>query len=115
MTHRKKQEAELGCRYSCLLQLPYFDAVQMSIIDPMHNLYLGTAKYIFSRIWLNKEIIDNTSLKVINEQIASLVIYPEVRFNCLPASMEHPSALTAEQWMLWVNYYSLYCLYGQIP
>ena len=31
-------------RYSCLLQLPYFDPVRMTILDPMHNFYLGTAK-----------------------------------------------------------------------
>lgn len=46
-TSRNLKESELGCRYSCLLQLPYFDAVRMLIIDPMHNLYLGTAKYIY--------------------------------------------------------------------
>ena len=37
-TERKKKEKELGCRYSCLLQLPYFNAVKMLIVDPMHNL-----------------------------------------------------------------------------
>ena len=29
--------------------------------------------------------------------------------------MEYVSSLTAEQWMLWVNYYSLYCLYDILP
>ena len=51
-TERQRKESQLGCRYSCFLQLPYFDAVRMLIIDPMHNLYLGTAKYIFNVIWL---------------------------------------------------------------
>ena len=46
-SERQQKESQLGCRYSCFLQLPYFDAVCMLIIDPMHNLYLGTAKYIF--------------------------------------------------------------------
>ena len=40
---------------------------------------------------------------------------PEVRFARLPSNMEHSSSLTAEQWMIWVNYYSLNCLYGVIP
>lgn len=39
-------------------------------------------------------------------------IPPEVRFGSLPTCMEHYSSLTAEQWMLWVNYYSIFCLYG---
>ena len=49
-TAREHKESELGCRYSCLLQLPYFNAVRMLTIDPMHNLYMGTAKYIFNRV-----------------------------------------------------------------
>ena len=50
----KRTKAELlaceslhGCRYSELLRLSYFDPVRMLIIDPMHNLFLGSAKSIF--------------------------------------------------------------------
>ena len=114
-TERKHKESEFGCRYSCLLQLPYFDVVRMLIIDPMHNLYLGTAKHLFSRIWVKRDILDTSSLNTINERISLLRVPPEVRFNRLPACMDNSSSLTAEQWMLWVNYYSLYCLYELIP
>lgn len=38
-------EREHGVRYSKLLDLSYFDPVRMCIIDPMHNLLLGTAKH----------------------------------------------------------------------
>lgn len=41
---RKIIEKEHGIRYTCLLQLSYFDASRMCIVDPMHNLLLGTAK-----------------------------------------------------------------------
>lgn len=40
-------EANAGVRYSVLLDLPYFDPVKFTVIDPMHNLYLGTAKHVF--------------------------------------------------------------------
>lgn len=76
------------------LPLPYFDGVCMTIIDPMHNLYLGTAKYIFCQIWVKRGLIG--SLDIINERIQSLRIPSEVRFNRLPACMEYPSSLTAE-------------------
>lgn len=33
-----------GIRYSKLVKLPYFDIVCFHVIDPMHNLLLGTAK-----------------------------------------------------------------------
>lgn len=83
----------------------------MLVIDPMHNLYLGTAKRIF-----NNETINEASLKVIKERVASLVIPPEVRFSRLPESiMCYPSSLTAEQWLLWVNYYCMYCLFDVLP
>ena len=114
-TERQRKESELGCRYSSLLQLPYFDVVRMLIIDPMHNLYLGTAKHMLCKIWVRADIVDSKTLELINERILLLVIPPEIRFSRLPAHMEHASSLTAEQWMLWVNYYSIYCLHELIP
>lgn len=98
-TDRQHKESELGCRYSSLLQLPYFNVVRMLIIDPMHNLYLGTAKHVFSRIWVKRDIIDRKALDIINKRILLLIIPPEVRFNQLPACMHNCSSLTAEQWM----------------
>ena len=47
-TRQKDLESLLGCRYSCLLDLPYFDAPRMLCIDPMHNLFLGTGKHMLS-------------------------------------------------------------------
>lgn len=39
-------ERQYGVRYSALLELPYIDIVKMHIVDPMHNLFLGTAKRV---------------------------------------------------------------------
>lgn len=49
-------EKEQGIRYSELLELSYFDPIRMCIIDPMHNLLLGTAKHMLS-VWRGKDII----------------------------------------------------------
>ena len=114
-TSKQQKEAELGCRYSCLLQLPYFDAVRMLIIDPIHNIYLDTAKYILHGVWIKRNIISSNDVTNINEKLLSWVIPPEVRFGRLPASIEHSSSFTAEQWMVWVNYYSINCLHGILP
>ena len=70
-TERQRKESQLGCCYSCFLQLPYFDAVRMLIIDPMHNLYLGTAQYIFNVIWLKGGVISRIGLREINQRIQS--------------------------------------------
>ena len=32
-------ESKYGVRYSILLALPYFDAVQFTVVDVMHNLF----------------------------------------------------------------------------
>lgn len=112
-TKRQKKESEIGARYSCLLQLPYFDAVRMLIIDPMHNLYLGTAKRIFW-VWRNRGIINEQSMTEISERIVKFSVPPNVKFSRLHSPFEVTS-LTAEQWMVWVNYYSLYCVYELIP
>ncbi len=57
-------ESSLGCRHSVLWELPYFDPIRMAIIDPMHNLYLGTAKLVLKRIWHDRELIKNKIMKV---------------------------------------------------
>ena len=113
-TAREKKESEVGCRYSCLLQLPYFDAVRMMIVDPMHNLYLGTAKRMFRTIWIKNFLTDQLTLGKVNSRISSLDVPSNVPFHRLPPSIE-ATCLTAEQWMIWVNYYSIYCLHDVLP
>ena len=43
---RKLIENKFGSRFSQLCMLPYFDSVHHIIIDPMHNLFEGTAKRV---------------------------------------------------------------------
>ena len=40
----EKWASELGYRYTVLSELPYYASVEMCILDPMHNLFLETAK-----------------------------------------------------------------------
>ena len=37
-------ERNFGVRFTEFLRLDYFDTVCFSVVDPMHNLFLGTAK-----------------------------------------------------------------------
>ena len=39
---QKKVKHASGIHYSCLSEQPYFDCSRMCIVDPMHNLQLGT-------------------------------------------------------------------------
>ena len=47
---QEKLESEYGTRFSVRAELTYFDTVRMSIVDPMHNLYLGRTKNIL-KVW----------------------------------------------------------------
>ena len=46
-TAQNSAESQYGVRYSVLLELPYFDPVECTAIDIMHNLFLGTGKHVF--------------------------------------------------------------------
>ena len=45
-------ESQSGYHYSALLNLPYIDISRMLVVDPMHNLFQGTAKRVMKHIWI---------------------------------------------------------------
>lgn len=49
-------ESRYGVRYSVLLALPYFDAVRFTVVDVMHNLFLGTGKHMF-QLWVKNDLL----------------------------------------------------------
>ena len=62
-TEQKSLEKHQGCRYSALLDLPYFNPIRMCIIDPMHNLLLGTAKHMIC-VWKEHNLLSNQQYRV---------------------------------------------------
>lgn len=109
-TEKANKESEIGCRFSEFLRFPYFDPVNILIIDPMHNHFLGSATYITNEIWIKKGILNAASLDVIHERIKRVQV--PVSIGRLPARIESGTTFTAEQWMNWTLYYSVYCLFG---
>lgn len=65
-------ERSSGVWYTILLELPYFDAPRMCIIDPMHNLLLGTAKEMVE-LWKSLNIIDSKCYHNIQKKVDSHV------------------------------------------
>ena len=43
-TERDRLKSLYCARLTVLCQLPYFDCIKMTAIDPMHNLFCGTTK-----------------------------------------------------------------------
>ena len=104
-------ESKYGCRYSVLLKLPYFDPTRMLIVDPMHNLFLGSAKHILKKLWMtgHQPVLSSFALKSIQSLIDSFCTPAEV--GRIPRKIETGfSNFTANQYKNWVTLYSIPCL-----
>ena len=75
-------ENESGCRYSVLLKLPYFDTPRMLIVDPMHNLFLGTAKHFLKTVWIERDIISHSQFSAIQCSLTPMVPSDVGRIPC---------------------------------
>ena len=108
---RQKVESETGFRYTVLLKLPYFDSCRMLLVDPMHNLYLGSAKHVLKAIWIEKYILSYADFGLVQRRVDKC---------CVPSDMgriPHKivsgfSSFTADQFKNWVVYFSLIALRG---
>lgn len=109
-TEQKKFEREHGCRYSVLLELPYFDPIRMCIVDPMHNLLLGTAKHMLS-VWKELNLFTSEQFELIQNKVDSFHTPADVGRIPTKISTGHGfSGFSAEQWRNWTLLYSLFSL-----
>ncbi|OAD70992.1 hypothetical protein PHYBLDRAFT_171051 [Phycomyces blakesleeanus NRRL 1555(-)] len=67
-------EKENGTRWSELHWLSYFDLVRFTVIDPIHNLYLGTAKQMI-QIWRECNYI-NEKNQLTMQELANGIVVP---------------------------------------
>ena len=108
-----KIQKEGGCRFSVLLELPYFDPIRMSVVDPMHNLLLGTSKHMMN-VWTTLKLIDHKQLLTIQEIVDNFVTPSDV--GRIPNKIaSNFSAFTAEQWRNWTILFSLSALKDILP
>ena len=108
-TGRERKESEYGCRYSSLLKLTYFDPVRMILIDPMHNLFLGSAKYMIHNVFLKQGFLDKRDIDVIHQRIEKVIL--PANLGRMPTQIDTKATFTAEQWKNWTIYFSVYCLH----
>ncbi len=66
---RKHMVKQTGVRWSELLRLQYFDPIRFIIIDLMHCLFLGIARWIVKRIWIEEGILTPKTLKKIQKKM----------------------------------------------
>ena len=105
--------SQFGSIYSALIELEYVDAIRMSTIDPMHNLFQGTAKRTI-KLWLKLGIMDDEKMT----EIQNRVVKVEVESNVGTLSRNIASSVcgfTTDQWKNWTNIFSLYSLKNILP
>lgn len=112
-TAAEKLASELGCRYTVLLELPYYSSIEMCVVDPMHNLFLGTAKRVFSK-WIENEIITSAGLQTIQTRIDEISSLSDI--GRLPGNIKsNYGGYTSAQWKNFVLLFSMYSLKDVLP
>ncbi len=111
-TKREKLESQYGCRDSVLLELEYFDIIKQNAIDPMHNLFLGTAKSFFSLL-VDREILNEEKMAKISENLESM--HSNSTKLWLPKNIgTHWKYFNAYEWKQFTLVYSMQAFRGAI-
>ena len=76
-SQQKEVLHETGVRYCVLSKLPYFDVVHYHVIDPMHNLLLGTSKTMLE-LWKKMDLLQEKHFYEIQEWCDSFHVPPDV-------------------------------------
>lgn len=98
-SERKIITKEWGIRYSEINRLPYFNIVRQHIVDPMHNLLLGTAKHMVS-VWKDEGLLSKDHFENMQETIDNLLV--PANLGRIPHKIHsQASSLTADQWRNW--------------
>jgi len=107
-------ETETGSRFTELMNLSYYDCIRYTIIDPMHNLLLGTPKCLFTKQWVNSGLLTKSALEDIRDVVSRRITPSGV--GCIP---HKPSAnfskLTTDEWKNWTLLFSPKALHNHFP
>ena len=113
-TARESLQTETGVKYSVLIELSYFNPIRFTIVDPMHNLFLGTAKHTMKNLWLENGVLSKAQMKTLQTRIDT--IRTPRGIGRIPKKIATSfNGFTAEQWKNWVILYSMFALRGMIP
>lgn len=79
-TAQQKLCSELSTRYSVLQEHEYFDCIRYFVVDPIHKIYLGTAKHMMKNVWLNEknDFIRDEDFQRIQELVDSMTVPQDI-------------------------------------
>jgi len=113
---RKRFVKQNSVRWSELLRLPYFDPIKFTTVDPMHCLFLGIARWLVKRIWIDEGILTSNSLNKIQKKINEFQILSDLsRISGKIHSGKEFSNFTADQWQMFFTIYATVSLWNHLP
>ncbi|OAD79047.1 hypothetical protein PHYBLDRAFT_164129 [Phycomyces blakesleeanus NRRL 1555(-)] len=106
-------EKQHGTHFSELHCLHYFDPFRCTIVDPMHNLFLGTAKRMIS-VWKDLRYLP-TAVLIRMQRLADGILVPP-GYAILSTKIESGFPyMKADEWQSWCLIYSLVVLKDALP
>ena len=106
---------EYGVRWSELLRLPYMDPIRFAVVDPMHCLFLGVAKWIIQSIFIKENKLTNEQLHVAQRRMDDVKLPSDIgRIPPKIAIGEGFSKLTADQWKTFIMLYATTILWDML-
>lgn len=110
---RGEKESKCGVRFSSLIHLPYFDFISFVVIDPMHNLMLGTTKKML-KIWKEENLLGDKELKDLQKRINKLKVPSSI--GRIPSKIASSfKGFTADQFKNWALVFSTFALKDVLP
>src|SRR5256885_15371505 len=94
-------------RWSEIYRLPYFDPTKFLIVDPMHCLFLGIAKWIVTRLWIEENRLTMKHLEIMQERANKIKVPLDIgRIPNKIATGDGFSGFTADQWKTFILIYA---------
>jgi len=112
---RERFVKQSGVRWTELLRLSYFDPIRFTTVDPMHCLFLGIAKWIVKRIWIDQGILTTNILNEVQKKMNQFSVPADI--GRIPGKIycgEGFSNFTADQWRIFFTIYATVSLWEHL-
>lgn len=105
---RKTHVSQHHVRWSEIYNLRYFNPVRHCVVDPMHCLFLGVAKWIVTKLWIGEGILDDAKLKMMQKRADAIKITSDLgRRPVRIATGDGFSNFTADMWKTFIMIFAI--------
>ena len=91
-----------------MLRLPYFNPIRYLIVDLMHYLFFGIAKWIVKRLWIDSGKLSKFDLKLMENWAKQIKLPADMgRIPYKISTGDRFSSFTADQWKSFILIYTI--------